>query len=113
MASAIKHSLVTTPSAFMSKLDERISDLTTLSKAVRAGADRYRYPPVNALVDALREAQVIPAELAGELLDAIPLLSRAIAGKSEFCEEASEWAASRGSAVLAELRQTYQRATAS
>jgi hypothetical protein len=106
MASAI------TPSAFMSELDERTSDLTTLSKAVRAGADRHRYPPVNALVDALREAEVIPAELAGELLDAIPLLSRAIAGKSDFYEEATEWAARRGPVVLAELKQTYQRAIA-
>jgi hypothetical protein len=111
MASTIKReSHVTTPSAFMSKLDECISDLTMLSKPVEAGVDRYRYPPVNARVDALSKLQVIPAELAGELLDAIPLLSRANAGKSEFYEEASEWAASRGPAVLAELKQAYQRA---
>jgi hypothetical protein len=113
MASAIKRDpLVTTPSAFMLELEQRISELTMLSKAVRADVDRNRFPPVNACVEALREAQVIPAELAGKLFEAIPLLSRAIAGKSEFYEEASKWTVSHGPAVLAELKQTYQRAIA-
>jgi hypothetical protein len=102
--------LTPTPSTFMFDLNERIDDLTTLSMAISARADRFIYPPVNALVSALKKAEVIPAELAGELLDAIPLLSRAIAGKSDFYDEAAEWAASRGPAVLAGLKETYQQA---
>jgi hypothetical protein len=98
-----------TPAVFMSELDERLADLTLLPVAIRDSVDRLHYPPVNALVSALKESRIISAELAEELLDAIPLLSRAIAGKSEFNEEAHEWAASHGRAVLAALKETYQR----
>lgn len=96
--------------AFMSDLHDEIEMLEMLSKAISAGACRFNFPPVNLLVRNLRDANIIPPDLAGELLDAIPLLSRAAAGKSEFYEEAAEWVTSRGLGTLVGLKEVYRRA---
>jgi hypothetical protein len=100
----------TTPDGFMHELSERLSELSTLGVANRAGANRKNYPPESSLVKALEEARVIPPDLAARLYDAIPLLTRAIVGKAEFAREASMWTEANGPEVITELTNVYRRA---